>query len=423
MTVDRRPSPTSSNQDVLPSTPTKESILQGGLPTAPALTPPTSPPRTRTSSNISKTSQNHDESFAPKSRPTHLEQIQTNLAPRTGSNNQDPWECPWELEILQDDRGRDAIFGTGAWSIVYKATTHLKSTPFSGSWTPPQSPICATTPSLVAVKKPTRRDAAMILKNEAKVLSYLHVVPDHEKYIVPFYGTVDTTTIVLQAIPFSLETHLRHCSALASKSFSTATMAEPVIGSSAKWLHLASQLITSLEWLHNQAQVIHGDIKPGNILLSHVSGSGIDMTFQPVFADFSSAQRLDLDETTPNTLSAVTREYTAPELLRSSVLSNPESTATPASDVFSLAVTLLVAATGQMLVYSGSVFQRQLMATQGWMILNHVRNGPQGSRVPKFGIVERVLETAVLKADMGRVSADQWLDIVDHIARGEPMKL
>ncbi|RJE16899.1 Protein kinase domain-containing protein [Aspergillus sclerotialis] len=85
-----------------------------------------------------------------------------------------------------------------------------------------------------------------------------------------------------------------------------------------------------------------------------------------------------------------------------------------------MAITLLVAATGQMLVYPGSVFQRQAMATQGWMVLNYARNADQGSRVPRFGVVERVLERAVLKADMGRVSAREWLGIVETIAQGIP---
>ncbi|RJE16794.1 hypothetical protein PHISCL_10869 [Aspergillus sclerotialis] len=79
-------------------------------------------------------------------------------------------------------------------------------------------------------------------------------------------------------------------------------MTEPVLGSDAKWFHLARQLISALVWLHNDAQVVHGDIKPGNILLTRVQGSGIDISFQPIFADFSSAQRLDTDDTTVNTL-------------------------------------------------------------------------------------------------------------------------
>ncbi|KIW26331.1 uncharacterized protein PV07_09431 [Cladophialophora immunda] len=147
------------------------------------------------------------------------------------------------------------------------------------------------------------------------------------------------------------------------------------------------------------------------------------MSFEPVCADFSSSPRLDLEETTLNTLSAVTREYAAPELLSSKVLRDPTPTATTASNVFSMALTLLVAATGQLLVYSGTGFQRQAMATQGWMVLSHVRNGEGRTWIPRFGTVERVLERAALKTDMGRVSAQQWLSIVEGIAQGEPAKI
>jgi serine/threonine protein kinase len=262
-----------------------------------------------------------------------------------------------------------------------------------------------------------------ILKSEAKILSYLRSVPESERYVVPFYGVVDEATIVLEAIPFSLEDHIRKCAVIAAQKFSTRTMEEPVLGSTAKWFHLAQQLVSALAWLHNSAHVVHGDIKPGNILMSRAHGSENDITFEPLFADFSSSQRLDLDETTPNTLSAVTREYTAPELLNSKVLRDPTSTATPASDVFSMALTLLVAATGQLLVYPGSVFQRQAMATQGWMVLSHVRNGEGGTRVPRSGIVEKVLEKAVLKTDMGRVSAQEWMGLVETLAKREPAKI
>jgi serine/threonine protein kinase len=305
---------------------------------------------------------------------------------------------------------------------VYKANAHPRPRATSVSLTPPLSPTVIT-PTLVAVKKPARQDAVSILKSEARTLGYLRSVPRSEKYVVHFYGVVEEPTIVMEAIPFSLEDHVRKCAAIAAQTFSISTMADPVLGTAAKWLHLAQKLISALSWLHNEARVIHGDIKPGNILLSHVHGSGTDITFDPVFADFSSSQRLDLEVTTPNTLSAVTREYTAPELLSSKVLRDPTSTATTASDVFSMALTLLVAATGQLLVYPGSVFQRQAMATQGWMALSHVRNGPGGTRVPRFGIVERTLERAVLKADMGRVNAQDWVAIVDTLAKGEPAKM
>ncbi|EXJ67122.1 serine/threonine protein kinase [Cladophialophora psammophila CBS 110553] len=416
-----------------PTTPKTKPGAESKLPHAhthtSALTPPTSPRQSRSSSNISELATTipavptHSLLELPlKLKDATLHPIQTAAVGQSTLPETRVGECPFDIEILKDERGQDAVFGTGAWSTVYKATTHVQVRTVSGSLTPPLSPALAT-PALVAVKRPARRDAISILKSEAKVLSHLHSIANSEKYVVPFYGTVDETTLILEAIPFSLEDHIRQCAAVASQTLSTWTMADPVLGSDAKWFHLARQLISALAWLHRDARVVHGDIKPGNILLTCVHGSGTDVSCRPVFADFSSAQRLDMEDMTANTLSAVTREYTAPELLNSKVLRDPTSTATPASDVFSMAITLLVAATGQMLVYPGSVLQRQAMATQGWMVLSYVRNAEQGSRVPRFGLVERVLERAVLKADMGRVNAQEWLGIVETMAQGDPGKL
>jgi hypothetical protein len=68
------------------------------------------------------------------------------------------------------------------------------------------------------------------------------------------------------------------------------------------------------------------------------------------------------------------------------------------------------------------MWQRQAMATQGWEVLNHVRNGDQGQRVPRYGVVDRVLEKAVLKAGMGRIDATAWATLVEETRLGELMK-
>ncbi|KAJ9502645.1 hypothetical protein H2202_001766 [Exophiala xenobiotica] len=395
------------------------------------LTPPTSPWQSNSSPDVATVTE-FIETPQPQRKADVRSETRGEISIPT-PEGPSVFECPFDVDIVKGDRGRDAIFGTGAWSIVYKATTRARTDNAiahadTSCTTPPSSPKTSSLPVLVAVKKPTRRDATAILNSEARILAYISTVPYSEKYVVPFHGTAigdpDQATLVLDALPLSLETHLRKRAFRSSQNFGVATMREPVIGGGGAWLTLANQLVSALAWLHNIAGVVHGDIKPGNILLSDVvlDSSGEVVEFMPVLADFSSAQRMDTDEVTPNTLAAMTREYTAPELLSSKVLRDPNARATPASDVFSLAVTLLVSATGQLLVYSGSVFQRQAMATQGWDVLEHVRSGEQGSRVPRHGVVERVLERAVLKRDMGRVSALTWLDVVERVKRGEPMK-
>ncbi|KAK5057755.1 hypothetical protein LTR84_011756 [Exophiala bonariae] len=452
MSTPRRPSLVNRALSTPPPTPNLSSstamntpIKQQTYHSTSHLTPPTSPRDSRLSptntdiATYSPTPQSQTLSTDQKLRHGHLEPLHTDILSTTSRQPppaSEALECPFKIEILKDDRGRDAYFGSGAWSIVLKATTHKKqqnspTTQFghgglSRTITPPHSPI-QTNPILVAVKKPNRRDATEILRSEAKTLGYLQTLPDSERFVVPFYGVIDHSTLVLGAIPYSLEDHIRK---RASEQASNWTSTEPVLGSTTCWLDLAHKLTTALAWLHTEAGVVHGDLKPGNVLLSPVPSSSNNQPdpessfpYAPILTDFSSSQLLPTPQTphpplTPNTLSAITREYTAPELLSSSVLRDPSSTATRATDVFSLAVTLLVAATGQLLVYPGSVFQRQAMATQGWGVLGLVRNGDGGLRVPRGGVVERVLESAVRRRPEERVDAEECVRLVERVAGG-----
>lgn len=338
--------------------------------------------------------------------------------------------CPFEVEILKDQRDRKQVFGYGAWSTVFKGVCHRRQT--SGLLTPPLSPQ-RQGPLLVAVKQPARKDAHEILESEAQILNYLMAEEGSGQFIVPFFGILASdSSLVMAAVPLSLEEHIRKSALSAKATRTTWNMTEPVIGMPSVWLDLTYKLVSGLSWLHDQAMVVHGDIKPGNILLdTHSDHDVMDIAtnsqgfpHQPLLADFSSSQRLN-GKITPNTLSALTPEYTAPELLSSKVLSNPESTATKASDVFSLAVTLLVAATGNIMVYSGSVFQRQAMATQGWMVIQTVQNGPleEGARVPRQGVVVRTLSRAVLRNDMERITAADWKLQMETTLGAEPMEL
>lgn len=57
------------------------------------------------------------------------------------------------------------------------------------------------------------------------------------------------------------------------------------------------------------------------------------------------------------------------------------------------------------------------MATQGWEVLGLVRNGNGGLRVPRGGVVERVIEGAVKRRPSERVEAGQWMGVVGEIVR------
>lgn len=323
--------------------------------------------------------------------------------------------CPFDVKHMTDQCGRRVIFGHGAWSTVFKGTCHTTQHFKHGLMTPPSQ--ASIPPLIVAIKSPLRKDAITILRNEAKTLSRLRELDLHEKHVASFHGIIDSeSSLIIAAHPLSLEDHVRSCAIVAQSALTTANMMIPVIGSEKIWLDLADKLISTLDWMHREAAIVHGDIKPGNILLrpSIASAMEDDFLFQPLFIDFSSSQRLDSNEVTPNTLSAITKEYTAPELLKVAVLRDPTSCATTESDVFSLAVTLLVAATGDPMVYTGySTMQRQMLATQGWGVLTNVRS--LSTRLPNRGIVSRAIEKAVVKKDLGRIDTSAWKQLVQDL--------
>ncbi|RMZ82207.1 hypothetical protein DV738_g1825, partial [Chaetothyriales sp. CBS 135597] len=288
--------------------------------------------------------------------------------------------CPFQVDLVRDSQGQSQVFGYGAWSVVLKGTCQARTVlngSGSSSHTVPVAPTLPTptplsptktVPLVVAVKRPARIDAIPILENEGRILTYLSRIHDSSKHVVTFYGSLapEHSNLVLEALPVSLEEYIKRCASVARRTLTTWNMTQPVVGSADAWLSLAESLIRALAWLHDEAGVVHGDIKPGNFVLKQI---------EPAY-----------DQT-----------YTAPELLVSSVLRDPTAQATKQSDVFSLAITLLVAATGNTMVYPGSVFQRQAMATRGWQVLDMVRSSGDaiedgGARVPRHGVVDRALD-------------------------------
>ncbi|KAI9376287.1 kinase-like domain-containing protein [Aspergillus egyptiacus] len=329
-----------------------------------------------------------------------------------------------ELEYHLDQRGRPAEFGRGAWSVVYKALASARADYPARPLTPPSSP--GPGGRLVAVKSPARRDAHAVLLAEALALTKASSVPGSEHHIVPFHGYIaDSNSIVMSAVPLSLSTYIEDKARLAQQNKTTRNMFDPVQGM-APWHDLAKKLVASLSWLHSDAQIVHGDIKPHNILLQpcmSVIGNDNDadaaiFPYEPLFADFSSSHPITTSEEPSSTsLSALTPPFTAPELLRVSSLSSPDVIPTPASDVFSLAVTLLAAATGDLLLYPGSNnMQRLLMAKEGHRVIEFTQSGSNGCRVPRNGLVERIIKPAVAKDPAQRILPDNWVKLARDIA-------
>ncbi|KAL2219413.1 kinase-like domain-containing protein [Thermoascus aurantiacus ATCC 26904] len=328
-----------------------------------------------------------------------------------------PLEFLQDLELRRDASGRPVEYGRGVWSVVYMATS--RGTSQARSSTPPASP--ATANRVFAVKTPLRRDAHAVLQAEALTLTRIRCTPGQERHVVPFHGFVPSTqSIVMSAVPLTLSTYIEERAAVAREKFSTRTMFDPVLGMS-QWLDLARKLIAGLSWLHNGPRVVHGDIKPHNFLLRpRATGDESNpdaFPYDPLYTDFSSAHDFSATPAfkSPGTsISALTPPFAAPELLSISTLKSPVVVPTPASDVFSLAVTLLAAATGDLLLYPGvSSMQRLAMSRDGHRVLEFVRSGANGSRAPRNGPVDLALKPAVLKEPADRITPEGWLRLID----------
>ncbi|KAJ5970714.1 uncharacterized protein N7479_000632 [Penicillium vulpinum] len=321
-----------------------------------------------------------------------------------------------DLEICRDEIDRSVEFGRGVWSIVYKARSlHRPQTNFPG--TPPSSPV--TKSQLLAVKAPLRRDARPVLNAEAATLTRLTQTKGHKQYIVPFLGYhVELGALVMTAVPTSLATYIEEQSKRArTRQPVTQGMFEPVQGPES-YQQLACKLIAGLNWLHQVAGVVHGDIKPHNILLRPVETDGCenpDFPYDPLYADFSATVDIPADadaplDTTRASMSSFTPPFTAPEMLAS--LTSTEIAPTPASDVFSLAATLLAAATGDLLLYPNMNHRLRLeMARAGHQIIDFTRSGMSGSRVPRNGFVERIVKPAVVKDPAQRIATSDWVEL------------
>ncbi|KAI9750789.1 MAG: hypothetical protein M4579_006310 [Chaenotheca gracillima] len=319
------------------------------------------------------------------------------------------------------------VYGHGTWSTVRRAVWELPPTAkepiysrpghFSSPATPKHQDFG---PMVVAVKVPSSANYKPLLRDEARILTFLHLPvrlgsSSADRYVVPFFGMEEPTgAMVMEAIPLTLAEFSAERGALAKVNFSTRTMRDPVIGAD-QWLQLASDLVAGLEFLQSNS-VVHGDIKPANILLRPTSipddtvASAALATrpyYQPVYCDFSSSHVLD-PYNSPDPISAITTEYTAPELLEAfHGESGLVPVATYASDIYALGATLIFPATGEEIFPRALSMQKLAFAREG-VPLESARRGDQASRILKGGMVDRMLVGAVQKVMGERWVTREW---------------
>lgn len=350
------------------------------------------------------------------------------------SSTLEPRTLRGKVEVQTNKSKQLTEYGAGAWSVVYQAVYNEKS-PLSvtrvehGLPSPPESPIYRKfgEPQIVAVKAPQKshlEDAKAVILKEAQILTYIQPYPSADpfrtswEHIVTFLGfDPGDNAIVMEALPLTLSAFSQKRGKAAKENFSTRTMYEPVVGTK-QWIFFANQLIAGLEFLKD-LNIVHGDIKPTNILLRARTASKCDIfaegtkVFDPVYCDFSSAHVVQ-DDIEPEPVSAVTTAYAAPELLEA--FRHPSGgekepirpLPTYSSDVFALGATLLVPAVGSDVYGEASSSMQILAMAMHGQPLEGARRGQQATRVMRDYLVDRVIRRAVVKKPDERLDVHAW---------------
>lgn len=331
----------------------------------------------------------------------------------TGQDRADNWAHPTPFapkgtfSVLNNARP----FGNGAWSIV---------SPGLFTRTSPEN----TEPEIIAVKKPEQKKGIPILTSEAAILSYLST-PEPTRGIIPFYGfDKATTSLLLPAYPLTLESFVKasHKFINSEQNISLSTLRCPVV-KMRQWLFLAKKLCEGFVAL-KEKQVVHGDVKWGNVLLREYTLSQVEKKiwgnndgeklYEPLIVDFSSSH---VEPAEPKPISALTVAFCAPELLEAWLA--PVEAAAPvpsfSSDLYSMALTLLTAAIGSdpYSVRTATDARKGMWVKCGDPV-GFVRSGDErGLRVRKGEVVDTCLAECFGRTKQGRTTVETVLERVE----------
>lgn len=180
------------------------------------------------------------------------------------------------------------------------------------------------TGDVVAVRSPLSSCSPNLVLAEVSVFAKLNT-PGHPN-VLNLLGVIPDYRLVFPAFDTTLGAYVNELARTMEKGTCDALidLAKPVC-TRPVWLDWARQLASGLLYIHSK-DIVHGDIKPENILMD------VQMN-RLVIADFSSAG------CPPPCAAAITPAFSAPEI-------RAGSACTKESDIYSLGVTMAFCATG-----------------------------------------------------------------------------
>lgn len=318
-----------------------------------------------------------------------LDQLATSL--RIAGGESERADSQRQLSCRTSNYEKISLIATGQWSEVHCARPKPMSSLDEDHRRRSDSGVAEAEPSsalrrhryssLVAIKSPNSILARTVLHSESKILSYLSNLPGATDSIVGFFGFDPATrSLVLEYAPRTLE-----------------SCCQPSGLDSLALRHASQQLVSGLSFLH-AANIIHGDIKPSNILLRENTTST-----HFIYCDFSSSCFDSPSSEMPE--SAGTYEYMAPEEFR------VDSKSTKASDVYSLGMTLITAASGRS-IYADARNKMILRAyaASGTPLAFVSRDNGLLQKL-KDSTLDLALRLVLTRMPQTRISAKQWQDM------------